>query len=143
MKMNPFDAAWTLLKQVTFEDVAPLPEQIRGSPSQLPDKVNPYHPQYRKPPYTRDVNISEEEFRNRFIGPGTGEYTHGSFDEGYMFDQLYPALEAAAIHQAGALGPRPSESELRELGYFPPAEHAEKRAAPFNAATRMYLQGSQ
>ena len=135
--MQPIDHAWTLLKQVSFEDVAPLPEQIRGSPSQLPGGP--------KKPYTRDANISEEEFRNRFMGPGTGEYTHDDFDESYMYDQLYPALEAAAIHQAGAhpLGPRPSEKALRELAYHPPPEHAEKRAAPFNAATRMYLQGRQ
>lgn len=130
----PIDHAWTLLKQVAFEDVAPLPEQIRGSPYQLPGGP--------EEPYTRDANISEEEFRNIFVKPGTMGYTHDTFDDAYMHDQLYPALEAAAIHQAGAhpLDPRPSESALRELGYYPPPEHGDKRSAPFNAATRMYLQ---
>ena len=41
--MQPIDAAWTLLKQESFEDAGPLPEQIRGSPSQLPGEPDePY-----------------------------------------------------------------------------------------------------
>ena len=90
--MQPIDHAWALLKQVAFEDVGPLPEQIRGSPSQLPGGT--------KEPYTRDANISEEEFRNRFMKPGTLGYTHDDFDESYMHEQLYPALEREATRQA-------------------------------------------
>ena len=68
------------------------------------------------------MNISEEEFRNRFIGPGTGEYTHGDFDESYMHDLLYPALHEASVKEA--LGRQPPGQEdpyfremMESLGY--------------------------
>ena len=111
----PIEHAWDLLKQVSFEDVAPLPELIdEGSPSQLPDG--------RKPAYARDMSISEEEFRNRFMKPGTLGYTHGDFDEAYMYDQLYPALHESSVKEA--LGRQPPSQEdpyfremMESLGY--------------------------